>query len=154
MNSNKTSVSQRILSLLLGLVLSAFGVFHSVRGYPGAENFARFAAALPNLGAVASFTLGIVVTLVGLLLLLTSTLGLRRLRLLHPPQQEMSLFPEVRRPLDDRELPIRRKVPVRSEVADPNGYRGEEGMSGYPVGYRGDRENDEYEERRWAGTNR
>ena len=42
---------------------------------------------------------------------------------------------------------------MRPENPDPNGYRADEGFSGFPVGYRGDRENDEYEERRWAGSN-
>jgi hypothetical protein len=72
-----TPIVQPIVSLLVGLALSFYGVAHSVARYPGTAAFARLADVLPSLGAVLLFALGLLAALAGLVLLVRSARLLR-----------------------------------------------------------------------------
>jgi hypothetical protein len=57
------------LAALLGLVLSIFGIVHTVTCFPGLRTFAAVWSSLPALATVSVFVLGLVVAAVGILLL-------------------------------------------------------------------------------------
>jgi hypothetical protein len=149
MTSNKTTASlfRTIVFFMLGLALSAYGLFQSVSRYPSADNLARFTDALPTISAVASFGLGIVASLVGLVLLVPSIIHLRGRK---QPQERM--FPTSLTPYADRGAPARRPVPSRREEdfdMDPDGCSGDDYRGGF-----GGRQHDngEYDERPWANS--
>lgn len=151
MTSTKTtaSVFRTIVFFLLGLTLSAFGVYYSINRYPGPDNFARFSDALPTISAVASFGLGIVASLVGLILLVPSFMRLRRRQ---RPQQRV--YPGARSQYADRSIPVMRPAPGRRDEdldMDPDGFGGDDHRGGF-----GGRQhnNGDYEERPWAGSYR
>jgi hypothetical protein len=134
---------------VLGLILCAFGVFHSIGSYPSPDNFARFADALPTVSAIASFAVGILASLVGLILLVPSLLRLRVRR-----QTQRLAYLGSRSPYADRGIPATRPTPPRHEEeydADPDGFGGDDYRGGY-----GSRQHDngEYDPRRYAGSYR
>ena len=72
------AIFQSVLGLLVGLALAIYGLAHTVTHYPGRPAFAELAGSMPALGAVLFFLLGIVASLVGVLLLVSSVRRLRR----------------------------------------------------------------------------
>jgi hypothetical protein len=159
MTSTKTttSVIRPVVLFLLGLALSVFGVFHAVNRYPGPDVFVRFTDALPMLGAVASFALGVAAALAGLVLVLPMVFRLRRRRQSQPP-----VYLGSRNPYADRGLPVPRPVPVRhgDEDFDPQGFGDDDHLgtgSGYGGAYGGSypdnhHDNGEYDQRRQADS--
>lgn len=105
------SIPHCILSILIGLVLSAYGLLHTISGYPGTDVFSRIMADLPTLVAVLTFVLAILATAIGLIVLIVSLRRLRR-----------------------RWLQVRRRVP---SSVNGRGYR-DNGIAGYQdaEGYR------------------
>ena len=72
------SIFQSLVSILLGLALTIYGLVHTVTRYPDPVVFAEVASNLPTFAAVVMFVLGIVATVVGVLVLVLSVRRLRR----------------------------------------------------------------------------
>ena len=68
---------QPLISALIGFLLAVFGLVHTVRSYPGGRVFARLWQALPSVGAVCLFLVGVLAVVAGLTLLYY---GVRRTR--------------------------------------------------------------------------
>jgi hypothetical protein len=151
MTSPKTrsSAVRPIAFFVLGFALAAFGLFHSVNGYPAPGVFDRFADELPTVTAVASFAVGILAALVGLALLVPSIIRLRVRR----PDNRADPFGGAGA-YDRRNMPASRQVPARREDEfdqDPDGFAGDDYRGGYGGPHH---ENGDYEQRRWASSYR
>src|SRR4051812_18072690 len=72
-----TSLIRSVFAFALGLALAFFGLVHSVTHYPGRTAFAGLVAALPTVGAVLFFALGVLACLTGAGLLAWSTRHVR-----------------------------------------------------------------------------
>ena len=72
-----TLIVRPALSILVGLALTLYGVFHAIIRYPGSAAFAQIREGLPALGHVALFVLGIAAALSGLFLLVRNLKQLR-----------------------------------------------------------------------------
>ena len=95
--------------LLIGVAMASFGLIHSARSLPGAEHLHGFWAALPSLGAVGLFGVGVIAVTAGLTLLVRGVQGLRR-----RARQLNRLY----RPADEPAEP-RRHHPNYDEEYDP-----------------------------------
>ena len=73
-----TSLFQLFAAVLIGLVLAIYGLLHATHGYPDPGTWSRMAAAMPTLGAVSFFVLGVAIAITGLLLAVFSGRRLRR----------------------------------------------------------------------------
>src|SRR4051812_21221989 len=100
-----TLIVRPALSILLGLALTLYGIFHAVTRYPGSDAFAQLAEALPLLARVLLFVLGIVAAAAGAVLLLCNAKRLRygcrhlqRLtgRTAYGPRDDLEWSPEYR----------------------------------------------------------
>lgn len=69
---------QPVVTLILGLALSVYGLTHSAQHYPGYTGFYALWQSLPALSSILVFGLGIVAVLSGLALVLTAAQGLRQ----------------------------------------------------------------------------
>ena len=69
---------QPVISLLIGLALSLYGLIHSSTHYPGASHLYTLWQSLPALSSVFIFMLGLAAVAGGLGLVLTGTQGLRK----------------------------------------------------------------------------
>lgn len=67
-----------LLCLCFGIGLTAFGLIHAAGHVPAASHLHDFWAAMPSLGALLLFMLGVVSVISGLGLLSFGTKGLRR----------------------------------------------------------------------------
>ena len=72
------SIFQSALSILLGLALSLYGLFHAVTRFPGHAAFSQLSGALPSLGAVLFFVLGLLAVAAGVWVLVVSVRRLLR----------------------------------------------------------------------------
>ena len=72
-------IIQPLLSIVLGLILSFFGLFHSITRFPPPTVFSQLAIMLPTLGTVLFFALGVSGFVVGVLMLVLSARRLIRL---------------------------------------------------------------------------
>ncbi len=69
---------QPLISLLIGIALSIYGLSHSSTHYPGNANFHALWQSLPALSSVFIFLLGLAAVACGLGLVLTGVQGLRK----------------------------------------------------------------------------
>ncbi len=69
---------QPVLSLLIGLALSLYGLIHSSTHYPGTQSLNQLWQSLPAIVAVLIFTLGLLAVTSGLGLVLAGVHGLRK----------------------------------------------------------------------------
>jgi hypothetical protein len=67
-----------IVNLLVGLSLSVYGLIHAATHVPAAGQLSMFYSALPSLGAVLIFLLGVVAVGGGLSLLASGVQGLKK----------------------------------------------------------------------------
>ena len=73
-----TRFFQPILSVVLGVALSVYGVVHATKHLPGVHHLHVFWTAMPSMAAVLIFLLGVIAVVTGLVLLSTGAQGLRR----------------------------------------------------------------------------
>ena len=69
---------QPVLSVVLGLALSVYGVIHAAKHLPGLHQLHAFWTAMPSMAAVLVFLLGVIAVVTGMVLLSTGVQGLRR----------------------------------------------------------------------------
>ncbi len=69
---------QPLVSLLIGVALSLYGLIHSSTHYPGAGLLYQLWQSMPALTAVFIFTLGLLAVVCGLTLVLSGVHGLRK----------------------------------------------------------------------------
>ncbi len=69
---------QPLLSLLIGLALSLYGLVHSSHYYPGQANLYRLWQSLPALSSVIVFALGVAAVAIGLAMVMVAIQGLRK----------------------------------------------------------------------------
>jgi uncharacterized BrkB/YihY/UPF0761 family membrane protein len=67
-----------IVNLMVGLALSIYGLIHSATHVPGADQLHIFYTAIPSLGSVLIFLLGVIAVGGGLSLLATGVQGLKK----------------------------------------------------------------------------
>ena len=69
---------QPILSLLIGLAMTLYGIVHAVTRFPGPDAFASLVANLPAVTSVLMFVLGLLAFVAGIVLLIVGIRNLRR----------------------------------------------------------------------------
>ena len=67
-----------IVNLLVGLALAIYGLIHSATHVPGADQLHMFYSAIPSVGSVMIFMLGVLAVGGGLSLLATGVQGLKK----------------------------------------------------------------------------
>ena len=71
---------QPILSMLIGVAMSIFGLIHTWYRFPSPVVWAQFLIAVPQLGAVLLFATCLAVSILGVAMLLVGAGGVRRRR--------------------------------------------------------------------------
>ena len=147
------SMIRLIVLALAGLVMAGYGVFHSVKGYPGPAAFDRFGAAVPTLVAVMSFSLGVVAAITGAVMLAMAAYRLRR------PQHTLGNARDPHGHSDGWPPPAlaQRPAPAYRDDADldPDGGGYDFDDERDDPGYRSNgRDNGRLDRRRWAGSHR
>ena len=69
---------QPILSMLIGVAMSIFGLIHTWYRFPAPVVWAQFLASVPQLGAVLLFAACLAVSILGVAMLLVGAGGVRR----------------------------------------------------------------------------
>ncbi len=75
-----TQLFYPFVNFLVGLALAVYGLIHSATHVPGSDQLHVFYAALPSVGAVMIFFLGVIAVAGGLSMLANGVHGLRKRR--------------------------------------------------------------------------
>ncbi len=73
-----TQLFYPFVNLFVGLALAVYGLIHSAQNVPGADQLHSFYAAIPSVGAVFIFLLGVLAVAGGLSMLVNGVHGLRK----------------------------------------------------------------------------
>ena len=84
---------RHIVMILLGFILTVYGSFHAFEVYPARAVFARMIEALPALGMVLSFAVGVACAIAGLVFLAVAVHRLRRPRRQPAPMNSVARVP-------------------------------------------------------------
>jgi len=93
-----THFAQPLLSLLVGLALSAYGTVHAATHIPASSQLQVFWSAMPSFGSVLLFLIGVLAVVGGIALLASGMNGLKRRRM-----QIGRIYGESREPFEDEQ---------------------------------------------------